>query len=145
MVKQEQNRVILISKWCKLINSILMYSDELVPNPEHLRLYVPSNSDLQCQLIKIFHDSALPPPPPPTAMHRGRDATYAPLSKTFFWKGQSKHVKNWIRHCPSCIKFKSNIPAHVPMHRRSYKYPFYTLGIDSIGELPISPNNNKWL
>ena len=31
------------------------------------------------------------------------------------------------------------------MHLRSYKYPFYTLGIDFVGELPISPNNNKWL
>ena len=109
-----------------------------MPNPEHLRFYVPSNSDLQRQFIKIFQDS-------PTAMRRGRDATYALLSKTFFWNGQSKHVKNWIRRCQACIKFKSNMPADGPMHLRSYKYPFYTLGIDFVGELPISPNNHKWL
>ena len=57
LAKQEQNRVIQISKRCKLINS-----DELVPNPQQLRFYVPSNSDLQRQLIKIFRDS-------PTAMN----------------------------------------------------------------------------
>ena len=56
-----------------------------MPNPEHSRLYLPSNSDLQRQLAKIFHDS-------PNAMHRGRDTTNALLSKTFFWKGQSTHV-----------------------------------------------------
>ena len=31
------------------------------------------------------------------------------------------------------------------MQIRLYEHPFHTLGIDYVGELPVSPNGNKWI
>ena len=55
----------------------------------------------------------------------------------------SKHVHNWVRRCPHCIRFKSIKPAHTPMQTRLYQYPFHNLGVDYAGEL--SPCANKWI
>ena len=57
----------------------------------------------------------------------------------------SKHVRNWIRRCPACIRFKTNDQRHDPMPVRLYAHPFHTLGIENVGELPVSPNGNKWI
>ena len=57
----------------------------------------------------------------------------------------SKHVQNWIRRCPDCIRFKTNDQRHGPMQVRLYKHPFHTLGINYVGELPVSPNGNNWI
>ena len=56
-----------------------------------------------------------------------------------------KHVRNWIRCCPQCLRFKSLQPSHGPMQLRLYQYPFHTLGVDYVGELPPSPSGNRWI
>ena len=92
----------------------------------------------QTQIIQTYHDS-------PLGMHRGGDPTYAALSREYFWKSMSKHVRNWVRHCKHCIRFKSTHPKHSPMHIRLYNYPFHTIGLDYVGELPVSPSGNKYI
>ena len=78
-------------------------------------------------------------------MHRGRKATYGSLSYDFYWRNIAKHVRNWIRRCPACIKFKSTDPKHGPMQIRIYDCPFNTNGIDYVGQLPTTPTGNKWI
>ena len=36
-------------------------------------------------------------------------------------------------------------PSHGPMQLRLYQYPFHTLGVDYVGELPPSPSGNRWI
>lgn len=57
----------------------------------------------------------------------------------------SKYLRNWIRRRPDCIPLKTNDQHHGPMQIHLYDYPFHTLAIDYVGELPISPNGNKWI
>ena len=57
----------------------------------------------------------------------------------------SKHLRNWIRRFPDCIRFKTAEQHHGPMQVRLYQHSFHTLGIDYVGELPVSPNGNKWI
>ena len=40
----------------------------IVDVPEHLRIFVPADTELQRNSLRSYHDS-------PTATHRGRDAT----------------------------------------------------------------------
>ena len=115
---------------CKIIDGILMYRDKLMENPDHYRIFVPSDPHLQRYFLHAYHDS-------PMGMHRGRDATYNALSRDFYWRNLSKHVRNWVRRCQHCIRFKSLQPAHSPMHVRLYQHPFHTLGVDYVGELPV--------
>ena len=123
---------------CKVIDGVIMYADKLMDNPGHYRIFVPSNPQLQRHFLHAYHDS-------PMGMHRGRGATYNALSKDFYWRNLSKHVRNWVRRCQHCIRFKSLQPAHGPMQIRLYQHPFHTLGVDYVGELPVSPNGNKWI
>ena len=104
----------------------------------HYQIFVPSDPDLQKHFLRAYHDS-------PMGMHRGRDATYNCFSRDFYWRNMSKHVRNWVRRCPHCIRFKSLQPAHGPMQTRLYQYPFHTIGVDYVGELPRSPSGNKWM
>ena len=127
-----------IAKRTKLIDGLLFYSDEFMRNPDHLRLFVPSDVKLQRHILQCYHDS-------PLGMHRGRDATYNAISRDFYWRNLSKHVRNWIRRCPHCIRFKTLCQPHGPMQVRLYQHPFHTLGVDYVGELPSSPSGNKWI
>ena len=66
-------------------------------------------------------------------------------SRDFYWRNISKHVRNWVHRCPHCIRFKSVKPAHWPMQIRLYQYPFRTLGVGYVSELPKSRSGNKWI
>ena len=123
---------------CQVIDGLIMYADRLMDNPGYYRIFVPSDPHLQRRFLHAYHDS-------PMGMHRGRDATYNALSRDFYWRNLSKHVRNWVRRCQHCIHFKSLQPAHGPMQVKLYQHPFHTLGVDYVGELPISPNGNKWI
>ena len=57
----------------------------------------------------------------------------------------AKHVRKWIRRCIHCNHLGTLGQSHGPMQVRIYEHPFDTLGIDFVGELPCSPNANKWI
>ena len=107
-------------------------------DPNHLRIFVPSNIELQCHLLHTYHDSSI-------VMHCGRDATYNSLSHDFYWRHMHKHLRNCVRHCPQCICFKSLQLSHGSMQLRLYQHPFHTLGVDYVGELSHSLSGNKWI
>ena len=136
--KEHLQRVKQMAKRSAVIDSLLLYRDELMEDPNHYRVMVSNDIQLQRHLIQVYHDS-------PIIMHRGRDATYGALSHDFYWRNMAKHVRNWIRRCPACIKFKSTVPKHGPMQVRTFDHPFNTLGIDYVGPLPTTPSGNKWI
>ena len=115
-----------------------MCCDELMDNPNRYRCVVPDDIQLRRHLLRAYHDS-------PVVMYRGREVTYISLSNDFYWRNMSKHVRNWIRRCPDCIRFTPVEQNHGTMQVRLYEHPFHTLGLDFVGELPVSPNGNKWI
>ena len=92
----------------------------------------------QRQLPKAYHNSTL-------SMHRGREATFAAISRDFYWRNLSKYTHNWVKRCPNCIKFKTSSPRPGPINVRLYLHPFHTLGIDLVGVLPVSVNGKKFI
>ena len=138
LLKSDQSLVKSTASRCKIIDDLIMYSDVLMDDPTHLRIFVPSDIELQRHLLWAYHDS-------PTGMHCGRDATYNSLSCDFYWRHMYKHDRNWVCHCPQCLRFKSLQPSHGPMQLRLYQNPFHTLGVDYDGELPPSPSGNRWI
>ena len=67
-------------------------------------------------LTRAYHDS-------PIGIHLGPEATYEALSHDFNWPNVAKHVRNWIKRCNSCIKFKSTDPKHGPTQIRIFDGP----------------------
>ena len=107
-------------------------------DPNHYRIMVPNDIQLQRHLLRAYHDS-------PIGIHRGRIASHEALSREFYWPNLAKHVRNWVRRCPSCIKFKSTDPKHGPKQIRIFDGPFDTIGIGYVGQLPTSPSDNNWI
>ena len=138
LTKSDQSWVKSTASQCKIVDDLIMYSDILMDDPNQLRIFVPSNIELQCHLLHAYLDSSI-------GMYRGRDATYNTLSHDFYWTNMHKHVRNWIGRCPQCIHFKSLQPSHGPMQLRLYQHPFHTFGVDYVGELPPSSSGNKWI
>ena len=95
------------SKRAAVVDSILMYRDELMDNPNHYRFVVPDYIQFRRHLLQAYYDS-------PFAIHRGQEATYQALANDFYWRNMSKHVRNWIRRCPDCIRFKTIDQIMVP-------------------------------
>ena len=134
--QQKRKHVMQLSSRCSIADGLLMYSDKYMDSPEHPRIFVPADIELQRNLLRSYHDS-------PTATHRGKDATLGLISRDFYWRNQAKDIRNWVKRCPHCIKSKLINPAHGPMQVQSYLYPFHTLGVDYVGELPTPPSGNK--
>ena len=93
-------------------------------DPNHYRIMVPNDIQLQRHLSRAYHDS-------PIGRHRGREATYEALTHDFYWPNVAKHVRNWMRRCPSCIKLKSTDPKQRLMQIRIFDGPIDTLVIPS--------------
>lgn len=59
------------------------------------RVWIPGNENLRTRIIQQVHDSHV-------TGHPGRDATYAILSRRFFWPGAAKDVRRFLRNCTVC-------------------------------------------
>ena len=112
-----------MAKRSAVMDSLLMYGDELMEEPNHYRIMLPNDIQLQRHLLRVHHNL-------PVGMHRGHEATHGSLSYDFYWRKRPKLVRNWIRRCPACIKFKSADPKYGLMQIRIYDCPFSTSGID---------------
>ena len=51
-------------------------------DPDHYRIMVPNDIQLQRHLLRVYHDS-------PLGMHRGCEATYGSLSHDFYWRNMA--------------------------------------------------------
>ena len=118
--------------------AFLSIEDELMADPHHYGIMISHDIQLQRHLLKVYHDS-------PVGIHRGREATYGALSHDFYWRNMAHHVRNWIRRCPDCIRFKSTDPKHGPMQVRMCEHSFHTIDIDYVGPLPSTSSGNKWI
>ncbi len=92
---------------------------ELQTNPQSHRHYTLSNGhlcqkgklvvgndiDLQLKIHGLFHDT-------PTRGHSGIQATQTKISSLFYWPGQRKMLRNFIRSCDTCQR---NKPKHIKL------------------------------
>jgi transposase InsO family protein len=95
------------------------------------RIWVPDSETLRTGIIQKIHDSHV-------TAHPGRDATYAILSRRFFWPGAAKDVRRFLRNCTVCGRStvwrdtKHGLLKPLPIPQRIWA----ELSMDFITELP---------
>ena len=73
----------------------------------------------------------------PLSGHLGKNKVYNALLPQFFWKGMSSDVKEFIRSCEVCQRFKkAPRPWLKPLRPITEEEPFDAVAIDLITELP---------
>ena len=135
--KKDQSLVISTAKRSAIIDGLLMYSDELMDGCDHFRVFVPSDSYRSSFFVPIM---IVPWACTEVAMQL-RTVYHA------IFTGAICRSMYAIGCAVARIAFGLSLLSlpHGPMQIRLYQYPFHTLGVDYVGELPKSPSGNKWI
>ena len=65
MLKKQLQWSKQMEKRTAVVESLLIYQNEFMEDPNYYRIMVPNDIQLQRHLLKVYHDS-------PVGMHRGR-------------------------------------------------------------------------
>ncbi len=96
---------------------------------------VPRDSQLRSYIVSLYHD-------PPPSGHPGRVKTFELVQRAYWWKGMRKFIYEYVDGCAICQSTK-NLPNRpstplVPIPPEEQGYPFSTVSMDFITELPLS-------
>ena len=101
------------------------------------KIVVGRDLELQSKLISLYHNSVV-------GGHSGVTATTKRVGSLFYWKGQQKHIRQFVRECSTCQKNKhenvdtSGLLQPLPIPHA----PFIDINMDFIEGLPKSKGND---
>jgi Integrase zinc binding domain/Integrase core domain len=76
--------------------------------------------------------------------HFGIEATYHRISYKYYWPKMHQDIENYIKACDVCQR-KGKMKKNNPLHPIETRPPFEKIGIDLIGPLPITSNQNRYI
>lgn len=95
--------------------------------------------ELRKNVLEECHDR-------PTAGHLGINKTLTRISNHYFWPNLRNDVKQYVRSCETCQRFKvEQRPTVGKMFFRSPRGPWYTVTSDIIGPLPRSKRGHRFI
>ena len=121
----------------KMTNKILLvHSTGQDTTLDYWRIVVPDNKEIRDQVVEELHSI-------PYSAHPGIQRTIGKVRKSFFWKGMSGHVREYVENCPVCQMEKSDHTlskgklqsTHIPESKWS------EISIDFVTDLPVSSRN----
>ena len=99
------------------------------------RLCIPKGP-VRLSLLRENHDCV-------TAGHPGRDKTFWNLSKHFYWPGMRKSVKDFVRTCDTCQRYKSTRAKSGLLQPLSTpSVPWESISMDFVMGLPSTERQN---
>jgi hypothetical protein len=80
----------------------------------------------------------------PTAGHLGTDAMYYKISERYYWDQMYRDIKEYVQTCEDCQKRQKGRRKE-PLHLIQIGRAFERIGIDLVGPLPITDQNNRYI
>ena len=81
----------------------------------------------------------------PLSGHQGQDTTYLKTSEVYYWPNMKKDVIEFIKTCKICQK-RSRRKGEPPLEPiKKIAQPFYQVGIDIMGPLPITLTRKRYV
>ncbi|MBW0565431.1 hypothetical protein O181_105146, partial [Austropuccinia psidii MF-1] len=99
------------------------------------RVVIPSNHELQFDILQKRHDS-------PLGGHPGQEKTLKLIKRDFYWAGMNKIIKDYVSSCQKCSRNKN-------IHNKKFGLlntlqipsgPWNSLSMDFITQFPFSSN-----
>nr|XP_055053112.1 uncharacterized protein LOC129438391 [Misgurnus anguillicaudatus]XP_055053113.1 uncharacterized protein LOC129438391 [Misgurnus anguillicaudatus] len=126
-----------LEKQYEVINDKLYLKTCQANNQIHYKVYIPQN--LRHLFMQHYHSS-------PLSGHGGIFKTYKRLQDVAFWPGMWTEVKHHVKSCITCQKSKSdNQKPAGKIQQTITTRPNQMLGVDIMGPLPKSTNQNEYL
>lgn len=113
-----------------ILNNGILY--RYIPDEDYddAQLVIPENE--QIKIIQSYHNEA-------TAGQNGIHGTIARITSRYFWPGMRQMIKNYVRQCPECQKYKSsNLKPAGLIQSTAARQRFEVIAIDFFGPLPKS-------
>ncbi|GET62386.1 DDE-type integrase/transposase/recombinase [Rhizophagus irregularis DAOM 181602=DAOM 197198] len=70
--------------------------------------------------------------------------TYNRIKDGYYWKGMKKDVEAYVKSCNNCQRRGKPIGKH-ELNVIKVIEPFYQIGIDVVGPLPVTKRNNRYM
>ena len=81
----------------------------------------------------------------PLSGHQGQDTTYLKTSEVYYWPNMKKDIIEFIKTCKICQK-RSQRKGEAPLEPiKKLAQPFYQVGIDVMGPLPMTPTRKRYV
>ena len=121
----------------KMVNKILLiHQTGQDVGIDYWGVVVPNDKTMRDQIIQELHSI-------PYSAHPGIQRTVGKVRKSFFWRGMSGHIREFVENCPVCQMEKSDHTlskgklqsTHIPETKWS------EISIDFITDLPTSSRN----
>jgi Integrase zinc binding domain/Integrase core domain len=77
--------------------------------------------------------------------HMGQRNTYYRLQDAVWWPGIQEDVVRYVKSCDTCQKRKKNKEIPEPSSATIQPEPFYHIGIDVMGPLPVTTTNKRYI
>jgi Integrase zinc binding domain/Integrase core domain len=76
--------------------------------------------------------------------HFGIKATQDKIREKYYWKNMAKDIEIYVKSCDSCQRRGKPIGKN-ELHPIKVREPFYQIGIDFVGPLPVTESGNKYI
>jgi hypothetical protein len=105
-------------------------------NPDHpLRVVMQKDVEM---ILRAFHED-------PFGGHLGVKRTQQKIAERYFWPDMLKHVYDYVKTCDVCQRRGPPSKRPEPLHPLRVEGPFARLGIDMVGPLPETADNNRYI
>jgi hypothetical protein len=117
-------------------NKYELENDILYRIKDNKRLKVVKRHELEGAMY-LMHDH-------PTAAHFGIESTYNRVKERYYWKGMKNDIHEYVKTCYQC-QMRGRPRGDNELHPMHIKEPFYQIGIDFVGPLPITDKGNRYI
>jgi hypothetical protein len=76
--------------------------------------------------------------------HFGIKAIQDKIREKYYWKNMAKDIETYIKSCDNCQR-RGKLMGKNELHTIKVKEPFYQIGIDFVGPLPVTEKGNKYI
>jgi len=126
----QQQKLVKQSRYFEIKNNYLY---------KHVRqklLRVIRSHEMEAVLYMMHND--------PTAGHFAVDIMFDKIKERYYWPQLYENIREYVRSCDSCQR-RGKPKKHEELHPIPVQAPFYQIGIDFVGPLPITTNGNKYI
>src|SRR6185295_3482481 len=119
-----------------IIKNNLLYKQDRRKQKTHQLLKVIQKHEVE-PILYLMHNH-------PIGAHLGTDKMFGKIQDKYYWPHMYKHIKNYVQTCDTCQKRgKYRIPG--PLQPIPVEAPFHRIGIDFVGPLPTTTQQNKYI
>lgn len=93
----------------------------------------------QLKLIQKYHGDRI------RGGHCGQKRLYAKLRNQFYWRGMTRDIAKYVKHCKECMLSKPKMGTREPMAvTPTPQKPFDSIIVDTIGPMPTTHGGNRY-